>query len=354
MSAAPPVLVLDGVSQHYGSRAVLDAVSLEVAAGELVCLLGPSGAGKSTALRIAAGLEAPAAGRVLLDGRVASGPDAMVPPEERRLGFMSQDFALFPHLTVLDNVAFGLDGLGAAERRARALGMLDSVGMAGFAAAWPHQISGGQQQRVALARALARGPKVMLLDEPFSGLDRALRDQIWEDTVSILRLTSVATLMVTHDAEEAMVMADRIAVLRDGRIVQTGRPEALYDHPADPFVATLFGPVNAFEGIVQGGRVATPIGNFLATGLAEGSPGQVLVRPEALRPRAAPDGPARVEGVRLRGAYLSVRLVLDGASGEGVALLARTARALDPASGQRMALSVDPAGVFVFQAGEGA
>jgi iron(III) transport system ATP-binding protein len=350
MNTAAPILVLDGVSQHYGSRTVLDGVSLEVAAGELVCLLGPSGSGKSTALRIAAGIEVPAAGRVLLEGRVVSTPGAMVPPEDRRLGFMSQDFALFPHLTVLDNVAFGLDALGAAERRARALGMLESVGMAGFAAAWPHQISGGQQQRVALARALARGPKVMLLDEPFSGLDRALRDQIWEDTVSILRLSSVATLMVTHDAEEAMVMADCIAVLREGRIVQTGRPEALYDHPADPFVATLFGPVNAFQGIVQGGRIGTPIGSFVATGVAEGSPGLVLVRPEALRPRSAPDGPARVEEVRLRGAYLSVRLALDGASPGGAALLARTSRALEPAPGQRMALSVDPAGVFVFKA----
>ena len=200
-------LVLDTLSHSYGDTVVVPEVSLTVAPGELLCLLGPSGCGKTTTLRIAAGLEEVRQGRVTLDGRLVSGDGVHIPPEHRHVGFLFQDYALFPHLNVCGNVEFGLDGLTRPARRQRALDMLAQVGMADYAGAWPHQLSGGQQQRVGLARALAPQPGLMLLDEPFSGLDKRLRDQIRDETQRVLKANGVATLMVTHDPEEAMFMA---------------------------------------------------------------------------------------------------------------------------------------------------
>jgi iron(III) transport system ATP-binding protein len=340
-------LEFSGVSHRYGARLALANVSFAVGKGELVCLVGPSGCGKTTALRVAAGLEAPFAGTVSLDGRVVSGPGIHVAPERRRVGYMSQDLALFPHLDVQANVEFGLDDRPAAGRSSRAREMLAKVGMADYADAWPHKISGGQQQRVALARALAPEPKVMLLDEPFSSLDRRLRDSIWEESISILRETGVATLMVTHDPEEAMAMADRIAVMRDGRIVQTGTQEELYDRPKDAYVARLFGEVNAFPGTVRGGAVATALGPIAAPGIAEGAQVEVLVRPEALRAVADTAGGARVVEAKRLGSALALRLALDGLA----PLNARLPRGAAPAEGTIMALTLDTAGVFVFPAG---
>jgi iron(III) transport system ATP-binding protein len=337
-------LKFSGVSHRYGHRLALDDVSFAVETGEVVCLVGPSGCGKTTALRVAAGLERPFAGTVSLVGRVVSGPGVHVAPERRRVGYMSQDLALFPHLDVLANVEFGLDRLAPTERGARARAMLAKVGMADYADIWPHKISGGQQQRVALARALAPEPKVMLLDEPFSSLDRRLRDQIWTESISILRETGVATLMVTHDPEEAMAMADRIAVMRDGRLVQTGTQEELYDRPKDGYVARLFGEVNAIAGTVQGGAVATPLGRVPAPGLADGTRVEVLVRPEALRPLADGGGELRVVEARRLGAALALRLAVDGIA----PVCARMPRGPLPELGTKMAVSLDKDGVFVF------
>ena len=217
-------LVMACVSHAYGDLLAVDDFSLTVQSGELVCILGPSGCGKTTALRLAAGLEHLQNGRISMAGREVAGPDTDVPPEDRNVGLVFQDYALFPHLDVQANVAFGLTRMAAKARRARVDEVLSQVGMQSYGKAYPHELSGGQLQRVALARALAPKPRVVLLDEPFSGLDRALRNQVRDVTLHVLKQSGAATLMVTHDPEEAMFMADRVALMRRGRIAQVGHP----------------------------------------------------------------------------------------------------------------------------------
>ena len=219
------ILGLEGVGHSYdGVLEVVSGFSLGVGAGEIVCLLGPSGCGKSTVLRLAAGLETLQRGRIQLRGETVADGESGVgqPPERRNVGLVFQDFALFPHLTVARNVAFGLADLPEHQRGQRALEALAQVGMAAYAGSYPHALSGGQQQRVALARALAPRPSVMLLDEPFSGLDARLREQIRDDTLRVLKRSGAATLLVTHDPEEAMFMADRIYLMQAGKLIQSG------------------------------------------------------------------------------------------------------------------------------------
>ncbi|RMD64021.1 MAG: ABC transporter ATP-binding protein, partial [Alphaproteobacteria bacterium] len=253
-------LTLECVSHAYGDVEAVRELSLNVAAGELVCLIGPSGCGKTTALRVAAGLEPLQSGRVLVDGEVMADARIDVPPERRGVGLVFQDYALFPHLTVLGNVEFGLRDLPRTQRRDRALHTLSRVGMVDYADTYPYTLSGGQQQRVALARALAPQPRVMLLDEPFSGLDRQLRNQVRDETLHLLKESGAATLMVTHDPEEAMFMGDRAALLRDGRLEQIGPPADLYFAPRNAFVAAFFGEVNRLEAVARNGCVETPLG----------------------------------------------------------------------------------------------
>ncbi|CAA7620829.1 ABC transporter ATP-binding protein [Magnetospirillum sp. SS-4] len=342
-------LVLEAVGHDYDGVPVVGKVSLRVGPGELVCLLGPSGCGKTTTLRISAGLEVPRRGRVILNGRVVSGGGVHLPPEERHVGFLFQDFALFPHLDVLANVAFGLTALARPARRERAMQMLTQVGMGDYAGAWPHQLSGGQQQRVALARALAPSPALMLLDEPFSGLDKRLRDQVRDETLHVLKSSRVSTLMVTHDPEEAMFMADRIAVMRGGDIVQMGSPDELYNHPRDAFVASFFGEVNLLDGVVRHGRVVTPLGEFAAPpSLAEGSAAEVLARPEALSLTVSERGWATVLASRLLGRSSLVHLRVERDGMPACHLHARLSAGVTPAEGQRVSIAVDPARVFVF------
>ncbi|MBC7907265.1 MAG: ABC transporter ATP-binding protein [Rhodospirillaceae bacterium] len=343
-------LVLQDLTHFYDDQPVVKNVSIDVGPGELVCLLGPSGCGKTTTLRIAAGLEAARHGRVLLNGKLVSGDGIHLPPEDRHVGFLFQDYALFPHLNVTGNVEFGLTALPKARRRERALEMLTQVGMRDYAEAWPHQLSGGQQQRVGLARALAPEPRLMLLDEPFSGLDKRLRDQIRDETLHVLKTTRVATLMVTHDPEEAMFMADRIAVMRGGRIIQLDTPSALYDRPVDPFVASFFGEVNVFTVRAQAGMVATPLGTFPAPGLGDGVEAEVLVRPEAITIAAADDGIALVRTARLLGRSSLLHLKVDAPGHATHHVHVRLARGAMPAEGERLSLSVDASQVFVFPA----
>ncbi len=235
---------LSSVSHRYGDFVAVRDASLEVAKGEVHCLLGPSGSGKSTLLRLIAGLEVLQAGEIALGGELVASPGARVqlPPERRSVGFVFQDYALFPHLSVVRNVTFGM--VRAEDRRERAMELLDQVEMAGFADVMPHTLSGGQQQRVALARALARSPDVMLLDEPFSGLDRHLRVAVRQRTIEVLRAAGVATLVVTHDPNEAHLLSDGISVMREGSLLQTGTAEQLYRRPAVAEVAEVFGVVN--------------------------------------------------------------------------------------------------------------
>ena len=254
-----------GVSHAYGDIRVLDNASLIIPAGELVCLLGPSGSGKTTLMRLASGLERLQEGEILIDDEVVANSEIHVPPEHRGIGLMFQDYALFPHLSIIDNVTFGLFNQPRDQARRQAMEMLDQVGMTCYAASHPHMLSGGQQQRVALARALAPEPKLLLLDEPFSGLDTNMRGQIREETLTVLKASGVATLMVTHDPEEAMFMADRIKILgHNGRILQAGRPHEIYYHPQHEFVAKLFGLMNRFEGVIEAEYVQSPIGKIRA------------------------------------------------------------------------------------------
>lgn len=333
-------LAMHGITHHFGTLRVVDDVSLAIAPGELVCLLGPSGCGKTTTLRIAAGLETPDSGSVRLNGVLVSGNGVHLPPERRHVGFLFQDYALFPHLRVLGNVEFGIESLPAADRRARAMEMLEQVGMAEYAQSWPHHLSGGQQQRVALARALAPSPALMLLDEPFSGLDKRLRDLVRDETLQVLKRNQVATLMVTHDPEEAMFMADRVAVMRQGKVVQFDRPEVLYNAPADPFVAAFFGEVNQWRAEARGGKVQTVLGLF---DCPQDGDIEVLARPEALR--LDQDGPisAQVLAARPLGPVSLLHLKLDGQD-----LHARMACRTLPNPGEMVRLSVDATQIFLY------
>jgi len=343
-------LVLEGVRHAYGSREILRGVDLSVGAGEIVCLLGPSGDGKTTLLRLVAGLEALQAGRIAIGGRLVAEAGREVPPEERHAGFVFQDYALFPHLTVEQNVAFGLTAHPRGGRAARAREALERVGLGAFAALWPHMLSGGQQQRVALARALAPRPAVLLLDEAFASLDARLREQVRDDTLRVLQEAGIATLIVTHDAEEAMFMADRIALMRAGRIEQIGAPEELYLTPANRFVAAFLGEVNVLPAVVAGGVARTALGTLPAS-LPDG-PAEMLLRPEGLR--LLPEGEgvaARVEDARLLGPSSIVRLALPGGAEGTLRLHARLPPGPRLRPGDRLGLALDPERAFVFSAG---
>ena len=336
-----PRLELLGIGCRFGAVRALDDVSLAVAPGEIVGLLGDSGCGKSTLLRIVAGLEAPDRGSLHLDGR-AVGPG--VPPEARGVGMMFQDYALFPHLTVAENVRFGLSGRPRREAEVIVEGRLAQVGLGARAAQYPDTLSGGEAQRVALARALASGPRLLLLDEPFSNLDRRTRDRVRADTLAVLRESGATALLVTHDPEEALEVCDRIALMRAGRIVQTGTGEDLYRRPETPFAARFLGDLVELAGPARAGVLDTPFGPFAAPGCPEGAPVRAAFRPEALS--LAADGvPARV----LRRSYLGARLRLDLAV-EGVPEPLRLPVPPDAPHGPGtvLGLSLDREAVFIF------
>lgn len=312
-----PVLSVEGLGFAYGARAILSDIDLTVAPGELVAILGPSGSGKSTLLRLIAGLERPAGGRVTIAGTIVADARSSLPAERRGLGLVFQEDALFPHLTILDNVAFGLKGLSRSERRARALDALDRLGLAHRADDWPHRLSGGEQQRVAVARALAPRPPLILMDEPFSRLDSALRQQIRKDVVAVLRNTGVGVVLVTHDAEEAMSSADRLVLMADGRALQAGTPEACYHRPVSVEAGRLLGPLNVVPIEVREEGGVTPLGRLTLDGATTGAV-DLAFRPEALV-RSSDGVEARVISRIFAGAmtrYLlsvgSVRLEMKG------------------------------------------
>jgi iron(III) transport system ATP-binding protein len=295
------------VSKHFGSTRAVDRADLCVERGEFVALLGPSGCGKTTLLRLIAGFEQPDGGTIAIEGRRVAG-GAWVPPERRHVGMVFQDYALFPHLTVAENVGFGLPRSGRAGRVADAL---ELVGLGGLESRYPAELSGGQQQRVALARALAPRPSVVLLDEPWSNIDPLRRASMRDEIADILRTVGVTTLLVTHDREEAFSLADRIAVMRDGAIVQAGLPEELYAAPADRWTAEFVGAANFLPGRIAGDFVETRLGRFPVASRNGATDVDVLVRPELLELRPDAAGSAEVIGREFRGHDVYYRLRLE-------------------------------------------
>jgi iron(III) transport system ATP-binding protein len=260
-------LSLSQITHRFGETAAVADATLEVAASEIVCLFGPSGCGKTTLLRVAAGLEALQEGRVAIDGETLATPGRAAPPEKRPIGFVFQDYVLFPHLTAIENVAFGLTG---GRKQERAAAELASVGLDGMERRYPHELSGGQQQRVALARAFARRPKAMLLDEPFAAIDAVLRRRLRAGVRALLKRQNAATLLVTHDPEEALELGDRIALMREGRIIEAASPEDLFKRPKTPEGASLFPFAQRLTGEVRGGLFRSPFGQAAAPTVSDG------------------------------------------------------------------------------------
>jgi iron(III) transport system ATP-binding protein len=302
---------IEDVGKRFGDVVAVDAATLCVQRGEVVALLGPSGCGKTTLLRLVAGFERPDAGSILLAGAPVASPATWVAPEHRRVGMVFQDYALFPHLTVAENVGFGLP---RGERRERVPETLALVGLDQLERRFPHELSGGQQQRVALARTLAPGPELVLLDEPWSNIDPHLRQTMRDELAEVLRRAGVTVVLVTHDREEAFSVADRIALMRDGTIVQAGAPETLYLEPADRWAAEFVGSANVLDGVVVGGdAVETPLGRFPARGVNGSRTVVAVVRPELVGLDLDPRGDAVVVERQFRGHDVFYRLRLrDG------------------------------------------
>ncbi|MEM6467090.1 MAG: ABC transporter ATP-binding protein [Pseudomonadota bacterium] len=305
-------LVLRDLCRHFDGRAVVDCVNLSLMPGQVTCLLGPSGCGKTTTLRMIAGIEEPDGGVIEIDGKPVCGAGPSLPPEARGIGMMFQDFALFPHLTVSQNVRFGLKS-AKADKLARVTELLTRVRLLDKAEAYPHQLSGGEQQRVALARALAPRPSVMLMDEPFSGLDKRLRDGIRDETLGILRDEGTAVLLVTHEPEEAMRMADQIALMRRGKLVQTGAPYNIYNAPLDTEAAAFFSDINVIHAHVKGLQAETPFGPFLTPNLKGQVEVEIVIRPQHLKLDFDRGGkgplPTAQDGVPGRGQVVEARFM---------------------------------------------
>jgi iron(III) transport system ATP-binding protein len=348
---------VNNLTRRYDGRVVVEDVSLRVMPGKVTCLLGPSGCGKSTTLRMIAGVEMQDSGEIHVDGNLICDTVFRVPPERRHIGLMFQDFALFPHLSVAQNVGFGLSGDKAAKA-ARVAELLDRVGLAQYHRAYPHELSGGEQQRVALARALAPRPRIMLMDEPFSGLDNRLRDGIRDDTLDILREEDTAVLLVTHEPEEAMRMADEIALMRDGRIVQQGAPYNVYNAPVDRSAMAFFSEINVIRGRVQGALTETPFGHFLAPGVPDGQEVEIVIRPQHIKidfdrhgrgPNPTPQDGAPARGVVERARFIgSESLVEFRMDHDGSLLKATVPNVFLPKPGKPLWLMIRRDRCFVF------
>lgn len=314
----PSPLRLQQVVKRFGEVTALDGIDLELGPHEILALVGPSGCGKSTLLRIVAGLVTADGGQVFLRGDLVDDGHAQLPPERRRVGLVFQEHALFPHLTVADNVAFGVRDVGRSERSARVDEMLELVSLAGFGSRYPHELSGGERQRVALARALAPRPALMLFDEPFASLDHNLRSQLRADVVGALRATETPAVFVTHDQAEALAIGDRIAVMRRGQTEQLGAPEEVFHQPANRFIGAFMGEATFLPVTEARGQCATALGPVDVDPSRLGSI-TAMVRPDDVAFRPAADGSATISEVEYRGSSWLLDVQLDDGARVAVA-----------------------------------
>ena len=346
-----PLISVKDITHHYGSKIAVDNISFDIQHGEVVSLLGPSGCGKTTMLRLLAGFEQPVNGIITKKEEQLSAPDFLLSPEFRKMGLVFQSYALFPHLTVAQNVAFGLKAENA-ETREHVRHLLQMLDVEQFAAHYPHALSGGQQQRVAIARALAPSPDLILLDEPFSGLDSRLREHVRDNILHILKSQNIAALMVTHDAEEAMFMSDRIIVMREGRVMQAGRPIDLYCRPQNAFVAEFFGEVNKIPAqSVADGKVQCVFGELEASQIKAQQDAVILLRQEGInlhtQKQTAVQG--EVMSTHMLGRNTLVHLSVDKPEeGLHLHLHARLPGLNYLEAGQQVYIEIDPAQAFIF------
>lgn len=343
----PAPLIVETVTRRYAGRAVVDAASLRLEPGRITALLGKSGAGKSTLLRLIAGLERPDAGAIRIGDELLSDPKTMIPAEKRRIGLIFQDFALFPHLTALQNIQFGLSSLPKSGAQALARDWLERIGLGARADAYPHQLSGGEQQRVAIARAFAPEPIAILMDEPFSGLDPALREDLRDVALGAVRASQTPALLVTHDAHEAMVSADHLAVMRTGKIVQEGSPEIVYTQPVDKDVATALGPIIFLDGQVKNGEtvIHTAFGPIEASESKRESAKtySVGIRPEAVLIDAASPIKADILVSRRNGPMRQLQI-----EASGVKAMILVPASVPAEAGQQIGIRLDPSACMVF------
>jgi iron(III) transport system ATP-binding protein len=342
-------IIATGLTRRIDGRTIVDNADLTLTPGTTVALLGSSGAGKSTLLRLIAGLEPADAGRIMCGDTVLTEGARGVPPERRQIGVVFQDLALFPHMNAADNIAFGLGGRATGTRAQAAQVWLDRVGLGGRGTALPHELSGGEQQRIALARALAPEPRAVLLDEPFASLDPALRGALRDSAFALLRARGAAVLFVTHDPDEALAVADVIAVMAHGRIVQAGTPDAVYAAPATPDAAAALGPVSLWRGEAAGGCLETPFGPLPAP---FDGPATLALRPEALLLTPDPDGRARI--LSRRGAGPDRFVEIAPAEAEGPVWRARVPASAPLQTGTRVTAGFAPEGAHLFRTAAGA
>ena len=346
-----PLLTVDKITCRYDRTLVFRELSLSVEDGSIACLLGPSGCGKTTALRAIAGFEPVQEGSISLDGQLLSAPGRNLPPEKRQIGMVFQDYALFPHLDVSANIAFGLHGLPREEREEQLARMLRLIRMEAHAKSWPHQLSGGQQQRVALARALAPNPRLLLLDEPFSNLDTELRRTLSLEVRDILKRNGTTAILVTHDQSEAFNVADCIGVMDQGRLLQWGSAQDIYQHPATPFVAAFVSQGQLIPGTLEGRHVSTVLGSVTfdtaEQDMPPDGPVQLLLRPWNIVHDPAGPARARILGQQFHGAFTQTTLQVESAPAP---LLSHDPMLADLPCGAEVSLSILPRHLQLFPA----
>ncbi|KAA9383889.1 ABC transporter ATP-binding protein [Neorhizobium galegae] len=339
-------LEIQELTRRFGPTAAVDCISLSIRQGEIICLVGHSGCGKSTLLRLIAGVDTPDGGTIFLEGKEISGPSAFTEPEARNIGFVFQDYALFPHLSVEQNILFGLKACNRAEAIRRSAELIDRMGITHLADRFPHMLSGGEQQRVALARALAPQPRILLMDEPFSNLDPSLRDRVRNDTLSLLKTLGTTVIMVTHDPEEALSAGDRVVLMKAGRIVQAGTGYDLHDRPLTPYAAEFFCDFNKVPGVYRRGKIETAIGGFSQTLAApEGSSSTLYIRPQAISvARDGGDLSGRIVGRSFHGQFEQFLIRVDELE---IPLTVRTTHRL-PQDVDLVRISIDSGQVLAF------